>query len=182
MEWWGPSTRIEYIEKPDELLIRAYPIRRKSDILWPVAALVVGIAAIVFGWGWIPVVGSIFVAIGFYLSSSRDSINELLVTAKKLESRQGSLLDGDTVFSLAWTQIQRLEYQAGGEYGSTGLYAKRGFWSADCLIPNLTEDLTLEVIDAIYRKFPLVPTANQTDTALPFLKSTMIKLGLSDKR
>jgi hypothetical protein len=62
--------------------------------------------------------------------------------------------------------IQRLEYRPGQEHqpnkgegesdSPSGLYVEQR-WKADCVLPHLNEQQTQEAIDAIYKRFPVIP-------------------------
>lgn len=159
MEWWGPASSLEFIDKPDTLTIRATSIRRAIDLAWPTGCLIAALATYCFhapaGW---PVSLAVMAAIlaGGWVNTS---VVELKVTQRDLCTRSvRNWLDNSV--KLRWDEVRALEYRIGGEYQSRGLYAKRSFWSAPCLMPQLSKQETQQVIDAIARKFPNIVLAD----------------------
>jgi|SRR6185312_1603651 len=165
MQWWGPANSLEFIDKADALTIRATSIRRPGDLIWPAGCLVASLVTLAFGApdGW-PIS---LVAIAALLCAGwfNTSTVELRVTQRYLSARRvSSWFDNET--RVQWTDVRALEYHTGGENDSHGLYARKSFWSAPCLMPQLNKDETQQVIEAIARKFPGIVLADGT----PLLK------------
>ena len=85
--------------------------------------------------------------------------------------------------SIPRANVQRLEYRkesgGGGESAAcpSGLYVegRRSLWSTQCLLPNIDEAQTNQVIDRIYARFPDTSTSALTGPE----ESGIITLGLS---
>jgi len=180
MEWWGPSTRLEYVDSPDALIIRAHSVRRRGDLIWPCAAALFCFGALCLDGNWIAILVSALFSGLLFWGWFGDSSTELRVTDRELRSSSSGRAF-DNAASIHWSEVKRLEYQGGGEYDSKGLYAKKSFWSSTCLVPNIDDGTTLQIINAIYRRFPLPDMPGEGDGRPAFLKDTLIKLGLSGK-
>jgi len=153
MQWWGPANSLEFIDKPDALTIRVTSIRRTGDLLWPAGCLVAALATYYYGApaGW-PVS---LVAMAALLCAGwfNTSVVELQVTRQYLLARSIRNWINKEV-KIQWSEVRALEYRIGGEYQSRGLYARKSFWSAPCLMPQLKKEEAHQVIEAIIRKFP----------------------------
>src|ERR1700753_1899765 len=148
MQWWGPANSLEFIDKPDALTIRATSIHRLGDLVWPAGCLIAALATFYFhapaGWpGSLAIMTALLVA-GWF----NTSVVELRVTRRELSTR--SLRNWiNKEGEIQWSEVRALEYRIGGEYESRGLYAKKSFWSAPCLMPQLSKKETQQVIQAI---------------------------------
>jgi hypothetical protein len=159
MQWWGPANSLEFIDEPDALTIRATSIRRPGDLIWPAGCLVASLATLYFGApaGW-PISLAAMAALlcaGWF----NTSVVELRVTQREISMRSiRNWLDNEV--KIQWKEIRALEYRVGGEYQSRGLYARKSFWSAPCIMPQLKKEETQQVIAAIARKFPDIVLAD----------------------
>ena len=139
MDWWGPSSRIEKVEREDELVFSAVPLRRRGPI---VLSAVVIVGAIFFGIREFSF-GALVVGLGaaFFLGRELfyDRIQVLTVT--------GNHLSGADV--VLWKDIFEIRYQVGSEDEPSGLCARRGRWKSIGLMSNVNREQAEQMILAI---------------------------------
>ena len=180
MDWFGPRTHIEVVELENELLIRATGLKYWFNIFLPLGVSI-GISYI--AWrdrSLAATLGVIAVILVGSFDWFRSRNAELKVTENDLEAT-GYLGKGSNEYvHLVWPEIRDLKYQVGSKSRSSGLVAMTGKWSSTCLMADLSEEQTDEVIGAIYRHFPYLEMAKDSGSWSLFGGgSEIMTLGLS---
>lgn len=105
---------------------------------------------------------------------------ELRVSAEEINAHGnvGRLVRTST--SIPAAAVQSIEYAAGSEDESPGLYAIRKWGGHTLLVPNLDEVVCHEVADRIAARFPEIGADREAGSLLYSGRSNPIVLGLSD--
>jgi len=184
MDFAGPASTLEISAKDDAILFRVVPHKRWIDLLVP-AVIMSGACIVTAPWGLaISILAGLGVcgwwAIRWF---GPEEIHSLLVTEYQLVSSRAG--------TIRWHQIYGVTYGHGGEDDPSGLYTQ-GAIGGDCLLV-LSEEQTLEVITAIYAKFPYLKLKPQPEPGplawladrIPILggsSSSLTTLGLSNPK
>ena len=162
-------SRAEVTTLPEPARI-AFQIEHEHGwIEWPLALAGTGVCF----WEWSRF-HSIFWAIaGTFATASvvanwaRGSRTELVVTADQLLARGniGRLFSSETTIRTA--DVTAMRYQVGGEGAPSGLYVGHG-WRSTCLVPEISEDQTNQILDEIFRRFPNIATGDSNPSSLLF--------------
>lgn len=172
MRWFGPAMELQTVEASDHLLFRATKQRRRIDLIVPVLCGVGFIVALSLGRVLWTIGLAAFGGICLYCVLAV-STRELLVTQFDLTVNRSRYF---------WKDIRRLEYRAGGEDETSGLYARQGRWSSVCLMPHLNREQADAVIAAIYLRFPLVNMAQEEASLGAMFRDVVSKLHPDKKR
>jgi|GEM_PF-2519037 len=175
MEWWGPSQRLEFINTPETLVVHVTHLRRKGDLIVPASAAVFCVASIWFELGIVATVSSAIILLTSLFRWFSERMIQLSVNDKTLEVRSDAWWKTN-VTRVHWSEIKRLEYMVGGDDEPSGLYAKQASWSRTCLLSDINEKTTAQIVDAIYMRFPFVEMAPDNGRRP---SSGLITLGLS---
>jgi hypothetical protein len=152
MRWFGPSQVLHYTDSSEGLSFTITTQRRRIDMVILITCAV-GVVISCFGW-------HLFWMMGFFIVGSALFENIYLRPVTYFEVLEAGIWVSAQLWS--WSTISGLEYQVGPEDGPSGLYARTGGrwnWSATCIVPNITRELTEQIIDLAYRRFPLVTMA-----------------------
>lgn len=106
----------------------------------------------------------------------------LRVTADKFVARGNLARTFTTEIVIAADDVRSLEWESGGENGTSGLYAKQE-WGSTLLLPYIDEAQAAEIRAAVARRFPEIQIDD--DSAASFLygdKSGITTLGLHQPR
>lgn len=181
MKWWGPTTKLQTLAETDGVRFRATGQRRIGDLILPVLAGIGFVIELCRKGGIGPLFGLgalVALPLWYWLCQS---VTELKVTEFELSATGdlGNTLDRS--LRLRWTEVSGIEFRYGGEDESRGLYVRQGRWSRTCIMPNLDEDQTNQVIAAIYQRFPdlVMADAGQGRGSLFGSSGDPITLGLS---
>jgi hypothetical protein len=171
MPFWDGNQKVETTDHGDFLLVRVTTPPFGVGFYIAVAACCMGI------WWFVKskalLMPAVVLVAGAYsaIRSSKLTVAELRVTEQGI-GYPGRLL--------LWKDIVSLEYLPGGEDGPSGLYAKTGRWGGQFLLKEIGQTDTNEIIDIIFRRFPLVEMAEQRPAITSiFNKPETITLGLS---
>lgn len=177
---WFPPQNIETSETDDSLIFRREG-QPTFGMLWIslVFALTLPIALYEHATPSV-LIGILFLAILPLLLYKGRSVSKLTVTANELSATGYLGSSSYETVRLPWSEIKGLEFVHSSEDSPSGLYARQGLWTTRCILPDINERQTVEVIGAIYRRFPYVETA-ESNPALPSLfgkRHDTVTLGL----
>ena len=107
---------------------------------------------------------------------------KLLITSDEISAKGNINKMFSTEMRIPVSEVKWLGYEAGGDNEPSGLYLRHG-WRRTCLLPGLDEDQGLDVVGAIFAKFPgIVPEDKRGGSLLFGSESGLTGLGLSDSR
>ncbi len=181
MKWWGPTIKLKVVPEADGVRFRATGQRRLGDLIVPVFAGIGFVVELCRRSGIGPLLGLgalVAFPLWYWL---RQSVTELKVTEFELSATGdlGNTLDRS--LRLRWKEVSEIKFRHGGEDESRGLYVRQGRWSWTCIMPNLDEDQTSQVIGSIHQRFPdlVMADAGQGRGSLFGSMGDPITLGLS---
>jgi hypothetical protein len=150
---FGLAVRVERFEDPDGVLFRVTNERRLMALCVPAAA---GAALFWFAWrqdvSWLVLVAAAAV-IGYLVWRwFQVRVTELRVTEREL------IVEGEAeaMVWLPWSAVSGLQFQEQREGAAAGLYAFEGAHDRRCLVPGVSEAQAGRMLEAIYRRFPVV--------------------------
>ena len=176
MRWFGPSQVLTYVDSPEGLSFTVNTQRRGIDVA-VIVACALGFVTSFFGWHLFWMAGFLILGFAFFE-------NCYINPVKYFQVLEAGIWVSAQIWP--WSSISGLEYQVGPEDGPSGLYARvpsRWNWNAVCIVPGLDRELTEQVIDLVYRRFPLAPMA--VDNGPPSLFATsseLITLNLTNRK
>jgi len=178
MTFSGPPAHVKTIDLPDALEFRVLPLLHGYHlvIVGVIAAITVGSISNVW-WGML---AGAALAGGWYFVKRNDQRERVLrITDKQIEAH-----GRQEWVSLAWNEVIRLEYLAGGEDSPSGLAAKTGPFSWVMLVKDLGHTDAQIIMDAIWKRFPLVENSVEPPTLLDRWRDRdgSISLGLNEHR
>jgi hypothetical protein len=173
---------VDVVERADGLEYRSQVARSIWGALAVITFLVIWtVGAFRTGWGWR---GLAFgaIAFGWYGWRWFEAVDvSLWVSTSSLEAI-GNFGGGyEPVRMLRWAEVIRLEFRPGTD--GEDQYTPKGLWAvtpggASCLLPGLSQEQADPIVDQIYRKFPDVSMAKDSEYRGLF-KDDLISLGLS---
>jgi hypothetical protein len=179
MQFFGPTNSMTTVDDGTSLLIEFKGQRRWFDLILISAAAAGSLIAIWAGDLWASL-GVAALAGIFFFHFLFPAVSIVRASDQGIEVSNQQQFGPSKLWSGRWSEISGLEYRAGGEDEPSGLYVRRGISSPLCVLDRIGQEETYALIDAIYRRFPLVSMA-EDPLGLPSLfdSDKPITLGLS---
>lgn len=121
-------------------------------------------------------------AFGAVANLLQGNATQMTVTADHIDVRGNVGRMFSTEISIRTADVISLSYNSGGEDQAAGLYARQGRWGNTCVLKNISEDQTNQILNEIFRKFPRIGTGDNDPNSLLFGPgSNLTSLGLSSR-
>jgi len=169
------SASLEIVESPNSLVFR---IERQRG--W--VEMLIALAGVLFCfWGarnyhsWIWLIFGVVAVAGVFVDWLQGTETEITVNNSEIVARGNVNRMSATEIFIDATQVRSMSYATGGEGDPFGLYV-----NGRCIAANISEEITNQIVDRIFRKFPEIGVGDTETGSLLFGKSAEpTTLGLS---
>ncbi len=178
---FSSDVEVKTVELPDAL---EFTVTREKD--WGTNVIAPGLGLFALWWFfwrignlWLRIISGVtagITALSYAANRLHGRETRLRVTSEELaaEGNLGRIFS--TRFRIAAADLSSIRFDDGGEGGTGGLYVWHG-WSCACILPGVSREQADSIVDAIARKFPLLPTERSDSKS--WLGDRPIELGLS---